>query len=66
LLESIHLLRQGLDVRSLAAERPARRKKGEAGTDDAHADEANPLDIEDEPSNALASTETSKPPGDGG
>lgn len=28
-LESIHLLRQGLDVRSLAAERPARKRKGE-------------------------------------
>jgi hypothetical protein len=26
-LESIHLLRQGLDVRPLAAERPARRRK---------------------------------------
>lgn len=28
-LESIHLLRQGLDVRSLSAERPARKRKGE-------------------------------------
>ena len=28
-LESIHLMRQGLDVRSLAAERPARKRKGE-------------------------------------
>jgi len=28
-LESIHLMRQGLDVRPLSAERPARRKKGD-------------------------------------
>jgi hypothetical protein len=35
-LESIHLLRQGLDVRSLSAERPARKRKGE--------DEAEPAD----------------------
>ena len=63
LLESIHLLRQGLDVRSLAAERPARRKKGDAG-DDAHPDDANPLGVEDEPADALASTETGTPPGD--
>ena len=32
-LESIHLMRQGLDVRSLAAERPARKRKGEGQTD---------------------------------
>ena len=64
LLESIHLLRQGLDVRSLAAERPARRKKGEAGSDDAHPDDANPLDVDDEPADALASRETGTPPGD--
>ncbi|GAC1482835.1 MAG: hypothetical protein PVSMB9_08620 [Candidatus Dormibacteria bacterium] len=32
-LESIHLMRQGLDVRSLAAERPARKRKGEGPTD---------------------------------
>ena len=63
-LESIHLLRQGLDVRSLAAERPARRKKGEASADDAHPDDANPLDVEDEPADALASSETGTPPGD--
>ena len=30
-LESIHLMRQGLDVRSLSAERPARKRKQEAG-----------------------------------
>jgi hypothetical protein len=64
-LESIHLLRQGLDVRSLAAERPPRRKKGEAGADDAHPDDANPLHIEDEPADALSSSEVSRPPGDG-
>jgi hypothetical protein len=29
-LESIHLMRQGLDVRALSAERPARKRKGEA------------------------------------
>lgn len=33
-LESIHLMRQGLDVRSLSAERPARkRKEGEGAPD---------------------------------
>ena len=64
LLESIHLLRQGLDVRSLAAERPARRKKGEPGVGDVHPDDDNPLDIEDEPADALASKETGTPPGD--
>ena len=67
LLESIHLLRQGLDVRSLAAERPARRKKGEAGGDDTNPDDdANPLGVEDEPADALASKETGTPPGDAG
>ena len=30
-LESIHLMRQGLDVRSLSAERPARKRKEAAG-----------------------------------
>ena len=63
-LESIHLLRQGLDVRSLAAERPARRKKGESSAEDAHPDDANPLDVEDEPADALASSETGTSPGD--
>jgi hypothetical protein len=29
-LESIHLMRQGLDVRSLSAERPARKRKQDA------------------------------------
>ena len=65
-LESIHLLRQGLDVRSLSAERPVRRKKGEAGADEAHADDDNPLDVEDEPADALASNEAGTPPGDVG
>jgi hypothetical protein len=33
-LESIHLMRQGLDVRSLSAERPARKRKdGDGATD---------------------------------
>ena len=54
LLESIHLLRQGLDVRSLAAERPARRKKGEdpTGRDDARAEEG--IDVENEPADAIS------------
>ncbi len=43
-LESIHLLRQGLDVRSLAAERPARRRKGEEGPPDEGG-----IDVDDEP-----------------
>ena len=66
LLESIHLLRQGLDVRSLSAERPVRRRKGEAGTDEAHPDDDNALDVENEPADALASTEAGTPPGDVG
>lgn len=65
LLESIHLLRQGLDVRSLSAERPARRKKGDADTDEHHDDDGG-LDVEDEPSQAVTSTETSRPVGDDG
>ena len=66
LLESIHLLRQGLDVRSLSAERPARRKKGDSGTDELHHDDDGGLDVEDEPSEAVTSKETSTPTGDGG
>ena len=42
-LESIHLLRQGLDVRPLSAERPARKRKAD-GTGSAPADEADPAD----------------------
>ena len=55
LLESIHLLRQGLDVRSLAAERPARRKKGDdpSGRNDAGEDEEG-IDVEDEPADAIS------------
>ena len=56
LLESIHLLRQGLDVRSLAAERPARKKKGEAqagGERDRDRDDEG-IDVEDEPADAIA------------
>src|ERR1700736_3572287 len=66
LLESIHLLRQGLDVRSLSAERPARRKKGDPGTDELHHDDDGGLDVEDEPSEAVTSNETGRPAGDGG
>jgi hypothetical protein len=66
LLESIHLLRQGLDVRSLSAERPARRKKGDAETDEQHRDDDGGLDVEDEPSHAVTSNETSRPSGDSG
>jgi hypothetical protein len=36
LLESVHLLRQGLDVRSLSAERPPRKRKGETKGDPDH------------------------------
>ena len=64
LLESIHLLRQGLDVRPLSAERPVRRKKGEPGADEGHPDDDNPLDVDDEPADALASKEVGTPPGD--
>ena len=49
-LESIHLLRQGLDVRSLATERPARRKKGDPVDHDR--DEGG-IDVEDEPADAI-------------
>jgi hypothetical protein len=66
LLESIHLLRQGLDVRSLSAERPARRKKGDPETGELHHDDDGGLDVEDEPSQAVTSNGTSKPSGDGG
>ena len=53
-LESIHLLRQGLDVRSLAAERPARKKKGEPA--DRDRDEGG-IDVEDEPADAITHRE---------
>lgn len=56
-LESIHLLRQGLDVRSLAAERPARKKKGEADAVDRRdrdRDDDGGIDVEDEPADAIA------------
>ena len=62
-LESIHLLRQGLDVRSLSAERPARRRKDAAG-DGAHADDENGIDVDDEPADALTSKPTGTPGGD--
>lgn len=57
-LESIHLLRQGLDVRSLAAERPARRKKGDeaaaAETGRASRRDDEGIDVEDEPADAIS------------
>lgn len=45
-LESVYLLRQGLDVRPLAAERPARKrsKDGAAEAVDADTDEHEPAD----------------------
>ena len=55
-LESIHLLRQGLDVRSLAAERPARRKKGDPTDRDRDRDEGG-IDVEDEPADAITHRE---------
>ena len=66
MLESIHLLRQGLDVRSLSAERPARRKKGDPETGELHHDDDEGLDVEDEPSEAVTPNGTSRPTGDGG
>jgi hypothetical protein len=65
-LESIHLLRQGLDVRSLSAERPARRRKDDAGGEAAHHDDEEGIDVEDEPSDAVTSKPTGMPGGDGG
>ena len=65
LLESIHLLRQGLDVRSLAAERPARRRKGEPG-EGAQADDESGIDVEDEPSDALVRHDPRAPGTDAG
>lgn len=64
-LESIHLLRQGLDVRSLAAERPARRKKGEPETPRRHDDESG-IDVEDEPADAIGHNNSRGSAGDGG
>jgi hypothetical protein len=63
-LESIHLLRQGLDVRSLSAERPARRRKGDPNPDEAQTDDGTGLDIEDEPAGAATSTEAGASPDD--
>jgi hypothetical protein len=66
-LESIHLLRQGLDVRSLSAERPARRRKDETGDDRPHhEDDENGIDVEDEPADAVSSKPTGTSGGDGG
>lgn len=64
-LESIHLLRQGLDVRSLAAERPAKRKKGETAAEaEGRSDEG--IDVEDEPADAFPRKDTRVNGGDGG
>ena len=63
-LESIHLLRQGLDVRSLAAERPARRKKGENEPTRRRDDEG--IDVEDEPADAIVRDSTRASAGDAG
>ena len=63
-LESIHLLRQGLDVRSLAAERPARRKKGEPEA--THGRDNEGIDVEDEPSDAIVRNDTRASAGDAG
>jgi hypothetical protein len=47
-LESIHLMRQGLDVRSLSAERPARKRKEADGATDL---EGEPAALDSEPEN---------------
>ena len=51
-LESIHLLRQGLDVRSLSAERPARKRKGEDDAESGAGDAPRASDDEDAPEGA--------------
>jgi hypothetical protein len=61
-LESIHLLRQGLDVRSLSAERPARKRKGE-GEGFSEADGEIAPDLAD---NDLAEPEPVTPTADAG
>ena len=54
-LESVHLLRQGLDVRPLSSERPPkRRKEGTAASVHEDEDEEG-LQVEDEPQAALNS-----------
>lgn len=65
-LESIQLLRQGLDVRSLAAERPAKRKKGEdrAAPGEMRDDEG--IDVEDEPADAISHHDSRTRAGNGG
>jgi hypothetical protein len=68
-LESIHLLRQGLDVRSLAAERPARKKKGETETGagrDRDRDDEGGIDVEDEPADAIVRGNTRTDGGNAG
>jgi len=65
-LESIHLLRQGLDVRSLSAERPARRRKDEADGGSSHHDDEEGIDVEDEPSDAVSTKPAGTAGADGG
>ena len=55
-LESIHLMRQGLDVRSLAAERPARKRKGEG-----IGDGDNPQDAEESIAEEEVTSESEPP-----
>jgi hypothetical protein len=56
-LESVHLLRQGLDVRPLSSERPAKRRKdGGVATSAAQDDEDEEgIQVEDEPQAAVSS-----------
>lgn len=61
-LESLHLLRQGLDVRSLAAERPARRRKDDGNL----ADPDGENDGQEADPSVAAAPEVSRPPDDGG
>jgi hypothetical protein len=70
-LESVHLLRQGLDVRALSAERPARKRKGEAKSDQPEGEELETLEAleaaeaadETGPADQAPSKESGKEPG---
>jgi type II secretory pathway component PulL len=48
-LESVHLLRQGLDVRPLSSERPPKRRKDARATEVPDEDEEEGIQVEDEP-----------------
>jgi hypothetical protein len=56
-LESVHLLRQGLDVRPLSSERPPKRRKeaGAATTAAQEDDDEEGIHVEDEPQPAVNS-----------